>query len=388
MATIALYANKMNQMPGLLKGARTAVKDLNKQLDTLKKKCEAVDRKVCNLDDVISTISASTKTQDEKKTALETFEKAVEVFVEDTERIDEKVATEINKNKDDFYEKYSYLKPNCEKTGWKKFCEGCKKVLQWCKEHWKLVVTGTLVALAIAALIFFSGGTATPVIALVLAAAKGVLIGASVGGLSGGIGSIITGESFWEGAEDGAFGGSIAGLFAGVAGQWFSYGFKLSFGSGMTPQVIYSGAKPITLTLKQICTINATAEAGASVIGDLGDKLLGLDDVSLLEMAGNALLSAGLALVTTKFVDGKVDPVKIMKINKGSGNWKAVWSGQLTKSLRHGSKISFKTILKGMAGEIVDDAAMHVIEIPKSLISSMVELISKWCKVSWGGSAA
>lgn len=32
------------------------------------------------------------------------------------------------------------MKPECEKSGWEKFKDGCKKVGEWCKEHWKEIV--------------------------------------------------------------------------------------------------------------------------------------------------------------------------------------------------------------------------------------------------------
>ena len=55
----------------------------------------------------------------------------------------------MDQNKDDFYDKYDYLKPDCEKSGWEKFCDACKAVGEWCKEHWKLIVTVVLVIIAI-----------------------------------------------------------------------------------------------------------------------------------------------------------------------------------------------------------------------------------------------
>lgn len=45
----------------------------------------------------------------------------IEQFVNETIAIDENVADLINKQKDDFYEDYYYLKPECEKNGWEKF---------------------------------------------------------------------------------------------------------------------------------------------------------------------------------------------------------------------------------------------------------------------------
>ena len=45
-------------------------------------------------------------------------------------RIDEEVAAVINQNKEDFYNKYNYLKPDAEKN----FLEICfDSAAEWCK---------------------------------------------------------------------------------------------------------------------------------------------------------------------------------------------------------------------------------------------------------------
>ena len=54
-------------------------------------------------------------------------------------RIDEEVAAVINQNKEDFYNKYNYLKPDAEKN----FLEICfDSAAEWCKEHWKEILIG------------------------------------------------------------------------------------------------------------------------------------------------------------------------------------------------------------------------------------------------------
>ena len=71
---------------------------------------------VCNVDDVISSIKASTQTQENKIDALDNLKKDVNEFVADVVRIDGDVADAINKSKNDFYDKYEYLKPDIEKS--------------------------------------------------------------------------------------------------------------------------------------------------------------------------------------------------------------------------------------------------------------------------------
>ena len=120
MSTITLSANKINMMPLLIIGASNAVKSYKSELQTLKSKLLAIDSSVCNVDDVISSIKASTQTQEDKIDALDKLKKDVNEFVSDVVRIDGDAADAINQSKNDFYDKYEYLKPDIEKTGWKK----------------------------------------------------------------------------------------------------------------------------------------------------------------------------------------------------------------------------------------------------------------------------
>ena len=220
MATIALYANKLNQMPGLVKDVKKTVTDYTSELFSIRKKSLQVNKSICNLDDVISSIQASTRTQEEKADALNELDRKSEQFIVDTARIDEEVADLVRQRKDDFYEKYSYLKPECEKSGWEKFCDGCQKAKEWCKEHWKLLVTIVIVIAAVAVIVFFPA--AAPILML---AAKGAIIGAVAGGLLGGVTSLIAGEDFWKGFEDGAFSGAISGaIFGGLGGAGRMFG--------------------------------------------------------------------------------------------------------------------------------------------------------------------
>jgi len=83
----------------------------------LKKKTLNINRSVCNLDDVIISIQASSQTQDKKVTSLDTVCKETEEFISEVVRVDSEVAELINKRKENFYKEYYYLKPENEKSG-------------------------------------------------------------------------------------------------------------------------------------------------------------------------------------------------------------------------------------------------------------------------------
>lgn len=86
----------------------------------LKSKVLKIDSSICNVDDVINSVKSSTQTQGDKIDALDNLKKDVNEFVADVVRIDGDAADAINQSKNDFYDKYEYLKPDIEKTGWKK----------------------------------------------------------------------------------------------------------------------------------------------------------------------------------------------------------------------------------------------------------------------------
>ena len=231
MATIALYASKLNQMAGLINDFKQTVSDYKSELFSLKTKTLTVNRSVCNLDDVISSIQSSSQTQEQKIASIEAFSQNSEQFISDAVSTDNNVADVINKSKDDFYDKYYYLKPDCEKNGWEKAGDWLVSAGEWCKEHWKLIVVIVLVIIAIVVIVCTFGTALGPFMLIVVGACKGLIMGALVGGLMGGATSWLSGGSFWEGFENGAFTGALTGaLFGGLgaAGQLFGQAFGSS----------------------------------------------------------------------------------------------------------------------------------------------------------------
>ena len=138
MATIELYKDKINSMSNYIEQAKNAVSDFCVDLSALKSKILGINSSVC--DNVVSSISSSSQTQEQQIAGLEATQKQVNAFIDLTINRDNSAADAVSKAKDDFYKEYSYLKPECEKSGWEKFCDGLKKVGDWCKEHWKEIV--------------------------------------------------------------------------------------------------------------------------------------------------------------------------------------------------------------------------------------------------------
>lgn len=243
MATISIYAGKTGKMPGLVKEAKSAVTSLQNEMATLRRKCERVNANVCNIDNVISTISASTRTQEEKCEALEAFGERVEEFAEETVGTDERIAEIVNKSKDNFYDTYSYLKPKTEKSLWEKICSKCKKCWEWCKENWVAIVTAVVV-----------------IVVAVVAAVCGVAV-AAIAAIAGLIGLVLCVADVICMLATG--GKSIADICnengLGWLGQIFS---GLSFGCDFVAIVLPIGAAVKTMTKVGVKSFCKSAVAG------------------------------------------------------------------------------------------------------------------------------
>ena len=241
MATIELYKDKINSMSNYIEQAKNAVSDFCVDLSALKSKILGINSSVC--DNVVSSISSSSQTQEQQIAGLEATQKEVYAFIDLTINRDNAAATAVSKAKDDFYKEYSYLKPECEKSGWEKFCDGLKKVGDWCKEHWKEIVLAIELIAAVACL--FIPGLQGIGVGILLGALKGAI----TGGLIGGITSLLSGGSFLEGfaqgALDGAIMGGALGGVGGIAGKFITCGSKLGNAIQTTAKV--SGAMSNTM---------------------------------------------------------------------------------------------------------------------------------------------
>ena len=134
MATIELYKDKINSMSNYIEQAKNAVSDFCVDLSALKSKILGINSSVC--DNVVSSISSSSQTQEQQIEGLEATQKQVNAFIDLTINRDNAAAAAVSKAKDEFYKEYSYLKPDSEKSGWEKFCDGLKKIDEFCKDLW------------------------------------------------------------------------------------------------------------------------------------------------------------------------------------------------------------------------------------------------------------
>ena len=283
MATITLDVGK--KFVGLeltFKGTTQKVSDLATALSKLKSKVDTV-KTVTDVGSSSNAVSNANNREEHKKSALSVAYQKIDELLSNVGSIDDRVAGKITKRKDNFYKKYSWLKPECEKGLfekakdylWHKVCTIANKiknividVAKWCKKHWKAIVTALIIVVAIVLICTGVGG-------ILGAAAIGALIGAGAGGLFGGVMSAANGGSFWEGFENGAFSGAISGAITGAMGFAFV------------------GSSGVSLNLWQTVLIGGTSSGGASLLGDLGDKYIKGEDISFGDIFINTVVSFG-----------------------------------------------------------------------------------------------
>ncbi len=243
MATITLYANKINNMSGIIGNARRSVGSFRDALSTLTGSALQVDGGVCSLEATISSLRSSTDTQEDKLDALEKISDDTDGFVNDVVSIDEAAAEAINTGKNRFYDDYGYLKPDSEKSEWEKFKEACGTFGDWVKDHWKQIVIGIVVIAVGAVLTALTGGT---FLAAFLVGLKAALISGLIGGaISAGIsliGSLIKGESFGT-----TMGHLVRSFGDGFAGGFMWGGIFAGASQGMAAILRFSQTGTITL---------------------------------------------------------------------------------------------------------------------------------------------
>lgn len=285
MATIELYKSKINNMSNYINQAKSAVGDFCVDLSALKSKVLGINSSVC--DSVVTSISTSSQTQEQQIAGLEATQREVDEFINLTVNRDNSASSEISRSKKDFYKQYSYLKPDCEKADWEKFCEGLKKVGQWCKDHWKeIVLVIEIVAAVVCLCVPGLQGIGTGILI-------GALKGALTGGLIGGITSMLTGGSFLEGfaqgALDGAIMGGALGGVGGIAGKFITCGSKLGNAIQTTSKI--SGAISNSMDGFDMVSLGLGMVDPNNPITELNNKMHQSDVYNNFQM-GVSLLSA------------------------------------------------------------------------------------------------
>lgn len=234
----------------------------------------------------------------------------------------------INQSKEDFYNKYNYLKPDAEKSGWEEFWDDAS---EWCREHWESICNIVLVIVIAAVVIGVSvitfGGSA-----VLLASVVGLFAGAGGQLISDLVSWTVTGkwESGWEDYIGAALGGAIGGVLMLVPGQ--------------------------SLTLA--CSMDGMM---STLFGESLKNITGRSNKTNVEIWGDTLISAGISGLLGKGCEKLSEIVAKplasafpgLKRLSGRGSYAAAYKMVLTKLKNNTCKnISLKTLRNGVISEM------------------------------------
>ena len=296
MATITIHKNKINNMGILMKSIIKATGDLDSQLDVLKDTLMGIDGSTCNMEEAVESIRSSSKSENEKVEKLKQLNEKIEEFIDLTTWRDAWARGEIVKAKKDFYARYSYLMPNCEREkkksksllakAWSAVKGAVKSVGEFCKKHWKEILIAVEVIVAVVCICCPVPGLQAVGALMLKATVKGALIGmaagAALGGITAGLEYKENGKSFWEGFKKGVGKGAVSGA---VNGAFFGavFGFGALAGTGLN--VAFNGAACLTKLGSVIKgTAAVTKLVGLSMFGfdllALGDRAFGKGNIA------------------------------------------------------------------------------------------------------------
>lgn len=351
MATIVLYRDKLNSIGESIRNNVSASNNLNSQLSSLKSTLQGINSSTYNLQDTIDNISSSTKTEKEKVKDLNKLSKKVDEFISVTVNRDNSAKEMIEKSKKEFYTKYLYLKPNCEKSGLEKICDGLKSTGRWFKDNIKeLIVVGLAAAaiVAVVALAVFTFGAG----AVIIAAAVGAVAGLASQLITDIVGGFTTGEFQFSSPLDyfaSAAGGTIGGILmlptGGVAGV-------SAFASKVFGKFALAAIADIFVSTSLSEGIPMVLSREKLSLGQWGsDVAVG----TVLSLA----LAKGFGGFTTKFNKGlKNTGFKITERFAGTHSYRADYSRSIKRLINGNSSfknITYKTYRNGFMAEFTEN---------------------------------
>ena len=351
MSIIILYKDRLNGINTYINDVTNSCDSLSTQLNSLKSILQGVSSNSCNLQDTVNNISSSTKTEKDKVKDLKKLNKKIGEFISVTVKKDNSVKEQIEKTKEEFYTKYSYLKPECEKNGLEKVCDGLKSAVSWLVDNIKeILVVGlaVLAVVAVVALAIATFGLGAVAIATVVGAAAGLasqLITDIVSGFVTGNFKVSSPLNYISSAVGGAIGGIIMLPTGGVAGV-----------SVFASKVFGNFA------------LAATADVFVSTSLSEGTPMIfSKEKLSLGQWGSNVAVGTALSLVlakgfdgfTTKFNKGlKNTGFKITERFAGSHSYRADYNRSIKRLIHKNSSlknITYRTYRNGFVAEFTEN---------------------------------
>lgn len=351
MSTIVLYKDRLNGINTYINDVTNSCDSLSTQLNSLKSILQGVSSNSCNLQDTVNNISSSTKTEKDKIKDLKKLNKKIGEFISVTVKKDNSVKEQIEKTKEEFYTKYSYLKPECEKNGLEKVCDGLKSAVRWLVDNIKeILVVGlaVLAVVAVVALAIATFGLGAVAIATLVGAAAGLASQLITDIASG----FVTGKFKFSSIQEymaSAVGGAIGGIIMLPTG-------------GVTVVSVFASKVFGNFALAATADVFVSTSLSEGIPMILSKERLSLGEWGSDVAVGTAVslaLAKGFDGFTTKFNKGlKNTGFKITERFAGSHSYRADYSRSI-KRLIHGNSsfknITYKTYRNGFMAEMTEN---------------------------------
>lgn len=239
MSTITLAGNTVNGCLGIgsYSNVGSAFSSAKKNTDSLNQSLKSMKSKVDVAASAGDVSTAMCKTQnsisreEQKQSSISLVNDKLDTLISDAGTVDNQASQEVERQKKDFYKKYSYLKPESEKSWaekvgdafkglWDGLCEIGNAIknfvndaIEWVKENLETVLKAiAVIALLVVSVLLLATGVG----GLLAIAAIGCIVGILGGLLTNGIGNILSGKNFFEGALDAMLIGGITGAIDAV----------------------------------------------------------------------------------------------------------------------------------------------------------------------------
>lgn len=239
MATISIAGNTLSGClgAGSFAGIGTAFSNVKKNTNSLTQSISSLKSKVsaaAQAADVSASANSTSRAlsrENQKQSAVSLVYDKLDKLISNAGKVDNLASGAVEKLKQEFYRKYSYLKPECEKGlrekaadlfkgAWDGLCSIHNAIanfvcdaVEWVKENIVTILKAiAVVALLVVSIILLATGVG----GILAIACIGCIVGILGSFLTNGIGNILSGKNFFEGALDAMLLGGITGAIDAV----------------------------------------------------------------------------------------------------------------------------------------------------------------------------
>ena len=386
MATISIAGNTLSGClgAGSFAGIGTAFSNVKKNTNSLTQSISSLKSKVsaaAQAADVSASANSTSRAlsrENQKQSTVSLVYDKLDKLISNAGKVDNLASGAVEKLKQEFYRKYSYLKPECEKGlrekaadlfkgAWDGLCSIHNAIanficdaVEWIKENLITILKAiAVVALLVVSIVLLATGVASAVGAVLMLACIGCIVGIVGGLLTNGIGNLFSGKNFFDGALDAML---IGGLSGAVDGALVGLGVN-PFAKSLISSLLQNGLD-VVIGGKQFSLEQLLFDVGTSLTFTL------IFDAKVFKkfLKGSTLKE--------KFISGwnkKLSKIPLFKRFSGASSY-----GSRAKSVITGIKngnfhnISWKTIRNGVMDKVIEKIPECIWDLGENKLKNFV----------------